>query len=248
MIDLNEKRTTIDAIYKIVQLIVLIGSILFGFYIFVRYESVQKQLTLNLLKDQSAISEIIKHKSDTPRIKCVPDLSVSESGKSSSGGHYLEIRFAFSIENISDIDISIPYYIVTAYRGKNKIELSSSSSLVLLNEPFEKVSNDIDQSVIDWKMIHSLLAYTDGVDIDKVVGIGNFNIKKQNIYATGELRSGENTEACYRYILKSDYNDYIGFIVKIAISSENGIKKKFTTVSWSKIKQLIPDSIEGRGV
>ncbi len=231
-------HTWIDSILKLVQLLVLLGSIPLSIFLYFKYEKLQTELSLQQLTVQREISGINLKKKKSLRIKVEDDFEALQVKNYDDGTMLFAVDLEFDLTNISDKSMIVPFHVLEIYTGNISVTEEKRLMVLVMNEPGFDVSKVEEGQVITWT-----LARREINRIDEETEVPKYSDKVPEIinsggWGAGYAAPGEEIGGGQRFLVRAKPGEYIGYILTITYKEKDDESKTYNMSDFASLKEL----------
>lgn len=148
----DQESSRLKNALAIAQIIAVLLSVPAGLFIFLRYEALQKDLSLKQLRNTAEISRVQLEKQLASRIEGNHELIPYLLTKGANGKNLYGVTLEVSVKNISDVDIAITDYYIDTFYGVLEEGAYSEPDLVRVYNPGANLANAPFPSIITWRL------------------------------------------------------------------------------------------------
>ncbi|MCI5207248.1 MAG: hypothetical protein D3910_00285 [Candidatus Electrothrix sp. ATG2] len=219
----NEK---LDIWLKLIQLLLAIASIPIGFYLFFRYESLQRELTIKNLETQSEIAGIKLKKDRSVCVDVQQEIKASSIQEFDDGSFAFNVQISFSIKNLSNHNVVVPYHISNIFIGEDLHGKIMPHVIYPINDPGFSHSGNLTPKGIKWNLARCEIArFSEDITPNlKNISVDSCSIKSGS-WGTGPIEPDELIRNDYRFMVRAMPSDYIYYIIGIKYGEAKDISK-----------------------
>ncbi|BCS94530.1 hypothetical protein DSLASN_01620 [Desulfoluna limicola] len=220
----NPFHVWVDTILKFIQLIVLFVTIPIAVYMFLAYETLQRDLALKNADVQRELAGIKLKKDKSIRFDIDDKISGIRVNADDKRLGLYAIDIKILMKNISDQTIIVPCLAIEIFVGRLPIARLKEHSIQVVNEPGCDVSAIARWDIVKWKLVHREISRMDEkVEVPEFANKSESHVIVNVGWGTGPADPGETLGGGLRFLLSAKPTDFLGYRIYIASKTEDGL-------------------------